>query len=199
MKFKVTKDGKELSKSLYTWDDATKTLSTNEGGLVLDFSGWDGVTFKTGSNCTFKTEYGGTFNTGPNCTFKTGSSCTFKTWSYCTFNTGSGCTFDTWYDCTFNTGSNCTFDTGSGCTFDTGSGCTFKAGYSCTFDAWPRCVIVRRDVFEVIQLMEDENHIRLNGPGVKGHEVLKNHTIIVDGEEVELSEDGYSAVKELLK
>jgi len=60
-------------------------------------------------------------------------------------------------------------------------------------------VIVRRDLFEVIQLLEDENHIKLNRRCVKGYEVLKKHTIIVDGEEVELSDDGYSAVKELLK
>ena len=143
MKFKVTKDGKELSPDLYTWDEETKTFSTNEDKLVLDFSGWDGVTFKTGSFCTFKT--------------------------------GAYCTFDTWHDCIFKTESDCTFDTG------------------------PKCVIVRRDVFEVIQPMADENHIKLNGYGVKGYQVLKNHTIIVDGEEVELSEDGYASVKELLK
>ena len=37
--------------------------------------------------------------------------------------------------CTFNTDSDCTFDTGSDCTFNTDSD----------------CVIVRRDIFEVIQ------------------------------------------------
>ena len=78
------------------------------------------------------------------CTFKTGSNCTFKTYSNCTFNT---C-----YNCTFNTGSDCTFNTGSNCTFDTGS----------------ECVVVRRDVYEVIEL-EEGKEIKLNGWGIKGY------------------------------
>ena len=78
MIFSVTQNGKELDKSKYTWDESTKTFSTNENNLTLDFSNLNSVTFNTGSNCTF--------NTGYNCTFKTGS--------YCTFNTGYNCTFE---------------------------------------------------------------------------------------------------------
>ena len=144
--FSITKNGEPLNKSLYTRDDKTKTLYTNEIWLVLDFSNYDCCTFKTRSGCTFKT--------GSNCTFKTGSDCTFDTGYGCTFKTRSGCTFDTGSNCTFKTGSDCTFDTGYGCTFDTRSDCTFKTGSD--------CVVARRDVFEVIVLKEEKNHIKLN-------------------------------------
>ena len=105
--FSVTQNGKELDKSKYKWDEENKVFSTKENNLVLDFSDYFGVTFKTGYSCTFITGSSCTFNTGSDCTFNTGSSCTFKTGSYCTFTTGSDCTFNTSYCCTFNTGKNC--------------------------------------------------------------------------------------------
>lgn len=97
--FSVTQNGKPLKKSKYNWDENTRTFSTKENNLVLDFRDISG------------------------CTFDTGGGCTFDTGSACTFNTGSACTFDTGWDCTFKTGSGCTFDTGWGCTFDTGKNC----------------------------------------------------------------------------
>jgi len=105
MNFSVTQNGKPLSKSLYTWDSETKTFSTKENNLVLDFLDMDYVTFKTGPDCTF--------DTGSGCTFDTGYHCTFKTGYHCTFKTGFGCTFDTDSSCTFDTGTNSTFKTGS--------------------------------------------------------------------------------------
>ena len=88
---KITQLGKALDKKKYIIDKKSKSFSTTEDNLVLDFSD----------------EYGWVFKTGSDCTFKTGSYCTFDTGSDCTFDTGSDCTFDTGYGCTFNTGSNC--------------------------------------------------------------------------------------------
>jgi hypothetical protein len=99
MNFSVTQNGQVLSKEKYTWDESTKTFSTNESNLVLDFSEIDAVTFKTGSYCTF--------NTGWNCTFNTGWNCTFNTAWNCTFNTGWNCTFKTAWNCTFEVGEKC--------------------------------------------------------------------------------------------
>jgi hypothetical protein len=151
VKQRVLKDGKPLDLDLFTWDEKTRTFSSPEDCLVLDFSGIPYCTFKTGSDCTF--------DTGPNCTFKTDSDCTFDTGPYCTFDTGPYCTF--------KTGPNCTFDTGSDCTFKTSSYCTFKTGPYCTFDTGPYCVIVRRDIFEVIQPLEGEK-IQLCPGEIKG-------------------------------
>ena len=78
-----------------------------------------------------------------------------------------GWAFNTSSDCTFDTGSGCTFKTGSGCTFNTGFDCTFKTGFDCTFDVGEKCVCIRRDVFEVIQLPPGKR-IRLNGHQVHG-------------------------------
>lgn len=78
---RVLKNGKPLDLELFTWDEKTKTFSSTENGLVLDFRYINNVTFKTGYNCTFST----------------GDSCTFKTGSYCTFSTGYDCTLDCYY------------------------------------------------------------------------------------------------------
>ena len=87
----VTQFGKELDKSSYSWNESTRTFSSNENNLVLDFNNIDNVTFKTGYDCTFKTGSNCTFDTGFNCIFKTGSGCTFKTGFNCTFKTGYNC------------------------------------------------------------------------------------------------------------
>ena len=191
MNYSITKNGKPLDKKLYTIDEKTKTFSSNESGLVLDFSneyGWvfdtgSSCTFKTGPDCTFKTSFYCTFKTSSDCTFDTGSNCIFKTGSDCTFDTGPDCTFDTGPDCTFNTsyyctfdtGSNCIFKTGSDCTFDTGPDCTFNTGSDCTFNTSYKCVVVRRDIYEVIEL-EEGKKIKLNGYSIKGYKVLVKKT-----------------------
>ena len=190
MNYSVTKNGKPLSKSLYTFDEETRTFFSNEDGLVFDFNNIGGATFKTGSSCTFKTGSSCTFETGYYCTFDTGSRCTFKTGSSCTFDTGSYCTFDTESYCTFKTGYYCTFKTGSDCTFNTGSGCTFETGKD--------CVVVRRDIFEVITLTEGIT-IKLNEAGASGYTIIEQeHTIVIDGKEIKISEESFKNLKESL-
>lgn len=75
------------------------------------------------------------------------------------------------HNCTFKTGSNCMFKTGFNCTFDTGSVCTFKTGPNCTFDTEKNCVVVRRDVYEIIELTKGKK-IKLNGCGIKGYTIV---------------------------
>ena len=153
---RVLKDGKPLALAKFEWDPRTKTFSSKQPWLVLDFSGISGITFNTSHDCIFWADYGCTFNTvsgctfntldkctfdtGSYCIFKTGSHCTFKTGYYCTFKACYACTFHTCFGCTFNTDSGCTFDTDFGCTFNTGSDCTFNAGYKCTFNTGPACI-----------------------------------------------------------
>ena len=91
IKFSVTQFGKPLDPSKYIWDESTRTFSTNESNLVLDFLDVDFCTFTTGSNCIFTTGYSCTFTTLDRCTFTTCSDCTFTTGSDCTFTTGSEC------------------------------------------------------------------------------------------------------------
>ena len=189
---RVIRNEKQLPLDKFSWDEKSRTFSTVENNLVLDFSDLDFCTFKTGLSCTFNTGHNCTFKTGSGCTFKTGSGCTFNTSSSCTFDTGFDCTFNTGFDCTFNTGHKCTFKTGSGCTFDTGSGCTFntsssctfKTGSSCTFDTGfdctfntsssctfktgSGCVVIRRDIFEVI-LLKQNIRVELCPFGIKGY------------------------------
>ena len=96
------------------------------------------------------------------------NNCTFKTGSHCTFNTESNCTFDT--------RSYCTFDTGSDCTFKTEFNCTFKTGSDCTFDTEEECVIVRRDIYEVIEIPANTK-IKLNEYRVKGYQIIDDTPI----------------------
>ena len=182
MNFSVTQYGIPLDPSKYNWDPKTKTFSTNEHDLVLDFSNINGVIFDTGSYCKFDT----------------GDSCTFKTGSYCTFDTGSNCTFKTISDCTFKTISDCTFKTGHSCTFKTGSDCTFDTGDNCTFKTGKESVIVRRDVFEIIQPKPEET-IKLNSISIKGYTVVNPKRIIsIDGKDIKISEESFQNLKEQL-
>ena len=169
---RILQNGNLLALSKFSWDEKTKTFSSAESDLVIDFLKISDCTFATGSRCTFKTGGGCMFTTGSCCTFTTGSYCTFKTGSGCMFTTGSCCTFTTWDDCTFPTGSHCTFKIGSGCmfttgddcsfatgshcTFKTGSYCTFKTWYNCTFKTWGDCVALRRGNFLTLKLKKNE-------------------------------------------
>jgi hypothetical protein len=72
---RVLQNGKPLDLDKFDWDEKTKTFSSNENGLVLDFSDIYGCIFNTGYNCIFNTGYNCIFNTGYNCIFKTGSGC----------------------------------------------------------------------------------------------------------------------------
>jgi len=167
---RVLKNGRPLPLDQFTWDEKTFTFSSDIHGLVLDFTGINGVTFKTGWDCTFTTGWDCTFTTGRRCTFTTSSDCTFKTCHGCTFTTGSYCTFKTGSDCTFKTGLYCTFTTGSDCTFTTGK----------------NSVIVRRDLFEVIQ-PEPDVALQLAPYSVPGYvsngiySVTGKPSIIADG------------------
>lgn len=100
--------------------------------------------------------------------FKEIDNCTFKTWSDCTFDTG--------FNCTFDTGSDCTFDTGCDCTFDTGCDCIFKTRSDCTFKTEEECVIVRRDIYEVIEIPA-HTKIKLNEYRVKGYQIIDDTPI----------------------
>ena len=123
---------------------------------------------------------------------------TFKTGSHCTFNTGHDCTFDTSSYCTFDTGSNCTFDTGSDCTFKTSYSCIFKTGYNCTFNTEEECVVIRGDIYEIIELEKDKK-IKLNGYEASGYEVISStKTITIDGKDIEIGEESFEELKKQL-
>ena len=104
---RVLQNGKPLDLDKFTWNEETRTFTTQENNLVLDFRVINNINFITGANCVFYTGWVCTFNTGANCTFKTGSYCTFNTFVNCTFDTGSYCIFITGSDCTFNIRDNC--------------------------------------------------------------------------------------------
>ena len=61
---RVLKNGEPLSCDLFQWDEKTKTFSSTEFGLTIDFVGIEGCTFTTRYDCTFKTESGCTFTVG---------------------------------------------------------------------------------------------------------------------------------------
>ena len=202
MNYSITQNGKPLDKSKYTIDEKSKTFSSNEDDLVLDFHGLEGWTFKTGSNCTFDTGGYCTFNTSGYCTFKTGSCCTFDTGGNCTFDTGSNCTFNTSSDCTFKTGRDCTFQTGSNCTFKTGGYCTFKTGSNCTFKTGRDCTFNIYDNFKSIQTRGNSTILITNK---KIHDYLEDEVIIYFGNnkllytENKLSREKYKMITELVK
>jgi len=143
---RVLKNGKPLDMDKFNWDGKTRTFSSEEYGLVIDFSDMDNCIFITVSHCTF--------HTGSYCTFKTEWGCVFNTEWYCTFNTGASCTFKTGSDCTFETGSDCTFETGSDCTFN-----IWEYGYFNTTNCGDNVVIIRGNIMKkIIELSYLQNN-----------------------------------------
>jgi hypothetical protein len=49
--------------------------------------------------------------------------------------------------------------------------CTFKTWFDCTFKTGSGCVVVRRDIYEVIELKENQK-IKLHDYSVKGFDIL---------------------------
>ena len=50
--------------------------------------------------------------------------------------------------------------------------CTFKTGSYCTFDTGKNCVVVRRDIYEVIELKSGQK-IKLKEYGIKSYDILE--------------------------
>ena len=72
---RVLQNGRPLDLDKFNWCETTKTFSTTQSDLVLDFTGINFYTFITGGGCTF--------NTGGGCNFITGGGCNFITGIYC--------------------------------------------------------------------------------------------------------------------
>lgn len=127
----VTRDGKILDPSLYTFEN--NIFTSDESYLTISCY-VDGVTFNTRSHCTF--------NAQSHCIFNTRSYCVFNTQSYCIFNTWNHCTFSTLSYCNFNTGSYCNFKTDASCNFNTKSNCVFMVKFECAFKTASYCVLL---------------------------------------------------------
>jgi len=194
---RVLQNGKPLDLDKFSWNEETKTFSSSEDYLVLDFKEINDCIIKVGSCCTVDNYIGFccTITAGNYSFIKAGNSCNIETDAfsniqarsnckvtsgnnciinviancdvnadlYCVINANSGCNINASFGCTFNADYDCNFETESDCTFKTGSNCTFKTG--------PDCVIVRKDIYEVIEL-EEGKKIKLNGIGEKGFTYL---------------------------
>ena len=184
MQITVSKNGQIVDSGKYDWNTNTKTFSTNEDGLVLDFGELENVTIKCGYSCTI--------NSG----------------SHCTINSGSHCTINSGYDCTINSGSYCTINCGNSCTINSGYNCTINCGYSCTIRTyWDTEIIAGKNCILVYIFDEICESYKL--PEQKKCKILKNGTLefIIEKTETELQieslkktiEDANAKVIELQK
>ena len=188
---RVLRFGEPLALDKFEWCRETKTFSTEAYNVILDFRGFEGVTFKTGGGCTFKTD--------DSCVFYTGHWCIFETRDMCVFKTGESCVFDTGSWGHFYTGDGGLFKTGGYCQFDTGDNCVFKTDEGCVFKTGEECVVVTRDICRAPALPKDQS-IRLKGHDVKGYEVIKEEvkTILIGDREIEISKAEFESLKQQL-
>ena len=122
MKFSVTKNGEPLSPELYIWDEKTKTLSTAESGLVLDFSGVNdctitagyGNTITAGDDNTITACYGNTITAGDGNTITAGDGNTITACDFNTITAGDGNTITACYGNTITAGYGNTITAGYG-------------------------------------------------------------------------------------
>jgi len=85
--YKITKDGVALDPKLYTIDKVNRTFTSEENGLVINFTGKSDWHFRIRNNCTV--------TAGDECFIDAWGDCTITTANRCTINTGSGCDITT--------------------------------------------------------------------------------------------------------
>jgi hypothetical protein len=181
---RVLQNGKPLDLDKFNWCELTRTFTSLEDDLVLDFASVVNCNIITGGCCTVKTggcctvttggcctvttRYGCTVTTGYGSTVTTGYGCTVTTGDYSTVTTGNRCTVTTGNRCTVTTEGGCTVTTGDYCTVTTGYDCTVTTEGGCTVTTGERCVIVRRDFFKIIQPKSGKKY-QIAPLGVKGY------------------------------
>ena len=133
---RVLKNGKPLSLNKFCWDGNSKTFSSNEDGLVVDFANMDYATIKCGHSPTI--------NCGNFATIDCWDSATINCWDSATINCRDYATIDCGYSATIKCGYSATIKCGNSATINCGNSATINCGGS-------KCVIIRRDNFEVIK------------------------------------------------
>lgn len=79
---RVLQNGKPLALDKFIWNADTRTFSSQENGLVIDFAGINNCILNMGSNCSVET--------GNNCSCTTGPDCSLSTGWHCTVDAGGG-------------------------------------------------------------------------------------------------------------
>ena len=150
MNIVVSNNGEIVSSGKYDWNTNTKTFSSNEDGLVLDFGSLENVTIKVRNSCTINSD------------------------SYCTINSGYSCTINSGYSCTINSGFICTINSGSVCTIKCGDYCTIRTYWNTIIFPQKNCGIhyCYEDFNTVEKLIENEfQQILENGELIKLTEI----------------------------
>jgi len=93
---RVLQGGKPLKLTKFSWREKTKTFSSNEDGLVIDFSNIDNSTIKAG--------WKSTITAGPYSTITAGWYSTIKAGSYSTITAGSYSTITAGWNSTITAG-----------------------------------------------------------------------------------------------
>jgi len=142
------------------------------------FKTHDGCKLTAGSACTIKAGMECIIFAGSSCNIKTSHECNIHTSHSNIIGTANRCNIFVGDDCTIRTGENCHIDAGDDCNIDTGYECyitvgddvVVKASWGSTIKGGKNCLVIRRDVYEVIELVEGQT-IKLNSYGVKGFTV----------------------------
>ena len=78
------------------------------------------------------------------------------------------------------------------------SNCTFKTGSDCTFKTGDNCFVIRSDIKGVTEIPQNQI-IKFNGHNVPGYRVVEeHHVIIIDGKEIELSNESFNELNKSL-
>lgn len=96
IKYRIIKDWKHLDRSLYTFDEKTRTFSSKENWIIVDFTWRYWITFDVDDYCVIRC--------GDNCIVRCGSSCFIDVGSFCSVSANNHCTFLAGNNCTFSTG-----------------------------------------------------------------------------------------------
>jgi uncharacterized protein (DUF2345 family) len=140
---RVLQNGKPLALNKFSWDEKTKTFSTNENNVLADFSGIDHVTLTAGGWSTLTAGDNSTLTAGGYSTLRAGNGCTLTAGWQGTLTAGGWSTLTAEDNSTLTAGWQSTLTAGGWSTLTaeddstlTARGyCTLKAGNGCTLTA----------------------------------------------------------------
>ncbi len=156
--------------------------STIDAGNSSTIKASDYSTIKAGNSSTIDAGNYSTIDAGNSSTIDAGYYSTIKASYYSTIDAGNSSTIDAGYYSTIKASDYSTIKAGNSSTIDAGNSSTIDAGYYSTIKAGKECVIIRRDIFEVIQPGENEI-VKLCPREIPGYLIKRGDKFYLNGDE----------------
>jgi len=142
MDFVVSRKGKILDSTEYSWDSETRTFSCNYFGCTLDFGNLENITINCGSGCKINCRDDCIINCIDSCVISCGSNCRINCRDFCILRAETCCIINGGTDCHIIIISNCFIKCGDNCYIKGGSNNTINCSNDCIVKCHVDCSII---------------------------------------------------------